>query len=169
MNNDEVRNLNENIMIFNENKIKALEMIQGIINRLASNSFALKAIISSILAGAIAIYKPDNSDCYNFNISLTIVVFVFWYLDSVYLKLEREYRRLYEYTVNIKMDTYNKDIGLDIKNNYLSELYNFSRNKKDFKNSIYYKNFNILLVMISWTESPLYLSLMIICWLNRLL
>lgn len=44
-----------------ENKLKHLEMIQGIINRMASNSFALKGWSVTLVAGIFALSSKDAS------------------------------------------------------------------------------------------------------------
>lgn len=77
-----------------ENKIKHLEMIQGVINRMAHCSFLLKGwsvlIISALLALSI-------KDCEKgFVIVALLPAFVFWVLDGFYLWQERLYRVLYD-------------------------------------------------------------------------
>ena len=76
-----------------DNKIKHLELIQGIINRLSSNSFMLKGWAVTLVAGIFTIASKDADKMY-FLIAY-IPVIVFWFLDSYYLGQERLYRRLY--------------------------------------------------------------------------
>ena len=45
-----------------ENKLKHLEMIQGIINRMASNSFALKGWSVTLVAGIFALSSKDANE-----------------------------------------------------------------------------------------------------------
>lgn len=77
----------------NENKLKHLEMIQGIINRMASNSFALKSWAVTLVAGIFALASKDSDKIY-FLIAYVPIV-VFWFLDSYYLLQERLFRSLY--------------------------------------------------------------------------
>lgn len=77
----------------NENKLKHLEMIQGIINRMASNSFALKGWAVTLVAGIFALASKDTDKIY-FLIAYVPIV-VFWFLDSYYLLQERLFRSLY--------------------------------------------------------------------------
>jgi hypothetical protein len=77
----------------NGNKLKHLEMIQGIINRMASNSFALKGWAVTLVAGIFALASKD-ADKKNFLVAY-IPVIVFWFLDSYYLLQERLLRSLY--------------------------------------------------------------------------
>lgn len=77
-----------------ENKIKHLEMIQGVINRIAGNSFALKGWAVTLVAGIFALASKDADKLYFLVAYIPIIVF--WGLDSYYLLQERLYRSLYE-------------------------------------------------------------------------
>lgn len=80
-------------------KIKHLEFIQGVINRLSTNSFLLKGW-SVILVSALFALSASNS-----NITFIILAFipasVLWGLDGYFLSIEKQYRELYE-TVRLK-------------------------------------------------------------------
>ncbi len=76
-----------------DNKQKHLEMIQGIINRMASNSFALKGWTVTLVAGIFALASKDADKLY-FLIAYVPIV-IFWGLDAYYLYQERLYRALY--------------------------------------------------------------------------
>lgn len=77
-----------------DKKIKHLEMIQGVINRMAGNSFALKGWAVTLLAGIYAL-SGKEADIRFFIVSFIPVV-AFWLLDSYYLYLEKLYRTLYD-------------------------------------------------------------------------
>ena len=79
-----------------ENKLRHLEMIQEIINRMATNSFALKGWAVTLVAGIFALASKDTDKMY-FLIAY-VPVLVFWGLDSYYLMQERLYRALYDKT-----------------------------------------------------------------------
>lgn len=81
-----------------EEKMKYLEMIQGIISRLASNSFALKGWAVTILTGLFVLSAKDSNS--TFFVLGYVPIFVFWYLDSYYLQLERKYIALYNHELN---------------------------------------------------------------------
>lgn len=76
-----------------DDKRKHLEFIQGIINRMSSNSFLFKGWSITIIA-AIAAFATNDA-----NPMLMIVPIVstilFWSVDAYYLMLERLYRDLY--------------------------------------------------------------------------
>lgn len=77
-----------------DSKYKHLEMIQAIINRMASNSFVFKGWAVTIIAGISAFAAKDS------NKRLLLVAFfatlLFWAVDAYYLSLERGYRSLYK-------------------------------------------------------------------------
>lgn len=77
-----------------ENKHKHLEMIQGVINRMANNSFLLKGWTVTLVAGIFALASKDANKIY-FLITYVPIV-VFWVLDAYYLYQERLYRKLYD-------------------------------------------------------------------------
>ena len=81
-----------------ENKRFHLEMIQGVINRMASNSFMLKGWAVTLVAGIFALAAKDADKLYF--IITYVPIFVFWGLDAFYLRQERLYRRLYDMVRN---------------------------------------------------------------------
>lgn len=76
-----------------EDKRKHLEFIQGVINRLSSNTFLFKGwsitIIGAIFTAAL------TSNQYSLLWVILGVVIMFWAIDAYYLMLERCYRDLY--------------------------------------------------------------------------
>lgn len=76
-----------------ENRIKHLEMIQSIISRMASNSFALKGWSVTLVAGIFALSSKEADKMY-FLVAY-VPILVFWGLDAYYLRQERLYRALY--------------------------------------------------------------------------
>ena len=76
-----------------ESKLKHLELIQGVINRMAGNSFALKGWSVTLVAGIFALAGKDTDKLYFLVAYIPIIVF--WGLDSYYLLQERLYRALY--------------------------------------------------------------------------
>lgn len=76
-----------------EDKRKHLEMLQGVINRMASNSFLFKGWSITIIAGVSAFATKEMS------LALMVIPIVstllFWGIDAYYLAQERLYRDLY--------------------------------------------------------------------------
>ncbi len=77
-----------------ENKIKHLEFIQGIINRLANNSFLIKGWCVTIVAALTALSASGANQ--TFILIAYFPIFVFWLLDSYYLWQERLFRGHYD-------------------------------------------------------------------------
>ena len=78
-----------------EQKLKHLEFIQGVINRLATNSFQMKGW-SVVLVAAILVLLARESRLEAAYIALAPIV-VFWALDGYFLCQERLYRALYNH------------------------------------------------------------------------
>ena len=80
------------MVLLEEKKIKHL-VIQGVINRMASNSFILKGWTVTLVAGLLAL-AGSKSEASLFRIAC-VPIMIFWGLDSYYLLQERLYRSLY--------------------------------------------------------------------------
>lgn len=76
-----------------DNKIRHLEMIQGVINRMSKNSFALKGWAVTLVAGIFALASKETDKL--FCLIAYAPILIFWGLDSYYLLQERLYRALY--------------------------------------------------------------------------
>ena len=78
-----------------ESKLKHLEFIQGVINRMGSNSFRLKGwtvvLISALL---VVIAREDAGELALIGL---VPVLVFWGLDAYFLRQERLFRALYDH------------------------------------------------------------------------
>lgn len=94
-----------------EQKIKHLEMIQSIINRMAQNSFMLKGWALTLVAATFAFVPKQNIWFFIPIVLGPILIFVL--LDAYYLQLERKYRNLYD-MVRQKEES---DIDFDMKLN----------------------------------------------------
>ena len=81
-------------------KLKHLDLIQGIINRMASNSFSLKNW-TVVLVSALFALAAKNSDTIFISIAFFPVT-AFWLLDGYFLRQERLYRKLYDRVRNLE-------------------------------------------------------------------
>ncbi len=93
-----------------ERVIKHLEMTQGVINRLANNSFLIKGWSMTILSVAILFIARSNSAYSEYlTLSFVVPVICFWALDGYFLWQERLFRGIYndvrtQETTEFKMD-----------------------------------------------------------------
>ena len=138
-----------------ENKLKHLDMIQAVISRMASNSFALKGWAVTLMAGIFALASKDSDKMY-FAIAF-IPLIVFWFLDSYYLQQERLFRNLYN-KVRIEENDKKIDFSMNVKVNNKDEI---KKEKLSFFSCLF-----------SMTEHLFYLPLcivtLVICmnWVN---
>jgi hypothetical protein len=73
-----------------------LSMIQGVITRMASNSFQLKTLGVTVTAAIVAYLGAVESASVVVVVGGLVAVLIFWTLDARYLRLERLYRKLYD-------------------------------------------------------------------------
>ena len=73
-----------------ETFVQELELIQNVIDRQAENSFKIKGWMITLVVVTLLFRQNDIQVVVAF-----VPLFTFWYLDAYYLKLERQYRELY--------------------------------------------------------------------------
>lgn len=80
-----------------QNKIAHLQMIQGVVDRMAGNLFYLKGWAITLLAALFAISTSHFFSENKWSIALLVVLLLlFWSLDGYFLSLERCFRDLYD-------------------------------------------------------------------------
>ena len=76
-----------------EKKLKHLELIQGVVNRMAHCSFLLKGWSVILVSGLFALAAKEANPLFVYLAYLPVIAF--WVLDGYYLYQERLYRKLY--------------------------------------------------------------------------
>lgn len=94
-----------------EPKLKHLELIQGVVNRLASDSFRMKGW-SVVLIAALLVLMARES-CFELAPIGFLPVLVFWALDGYFLQQERLYRSLYDHVRHLEGG--DVDFSMDVK------------------------------------------------------
>ena len=112
-----------------EKKHEHLEMIQGVINRMANNSFMLKGWAVTLLAGLFALSSKEADKLY-FLIAYVPII-VFWWLDAFYLQKERLYVALYDFVRKLPEDKIDYDMRVTCEK--------FSSNKNRYLNCLFSK------------------------------
>lgn len=92
-----------------EIKIKHLEFIQGVINRLANNSFLIKGWSITVFLAGLGFFLSQKQ--LSALLVVIFVIIVFWFLDAFYLKQERLFRKLYS---NVAKNRLVKPFDMDI-------------------------------------------------------
>lgn len=100
-----------------DEKLKHLELIQNVINRLANNSFLIKSWSVALISGLFAL--ATNQLNYKLIYIAYIPVLIFWYLDAYFLYMERNYRVLYD----IVRKQSSTDFTMDIREVKVSLFY----------------------------------------------
>lgn len=80
---------------------KEIDLLQSCIDRMAKNSFMIKGWFVSIYAVILALL-PEKVDVMLLCVVLIVVNMLFWYLDGVYLRDEKIYRRIYQWVVEAR-------------------------------------------------------------------
>ena len=94
-----------------DKKLKHLELIQGVVNRLASDSFRLKGW-SVVLVAALFVLLA-REDKVEATVVAILPVLVFWGLDGYFLWQERLFRALYD-DVRKRAEA-DIDFGMDLR------------------------------------------------------
>lgn len=101
----------------NEILHKEIDLIQGIINRMANNSFLLKGWLISLISVVLALSKDSlfsNNEIFIYSV-LCLPVLIFWYLDAYFLHREKCYRALYEWVIKNRIESNENIYSLDFR------------------------------------------------------
>lgn len=99
---------------FSEDVRQHLSFIQGVITRMNSNSFSMKGWMVAIVSALCAVYAANSQAdaAYVYFIVAIIADILFCFLDAYYLKMEKEYRKLYSKVLKSPEETdFNMRIG----------------------------------------------------------
>ena len=112
-----------------ENKRKHLELIQGIISRMAGNSFFLKGWAITLIAALFALSSKDANTQYIFIAYFPVIVF--WILDGYFILQERLFRDLYDHVrelsekeITFSMDT--KKYKSKARNSWMASIFSIT-------------------------------------------
>lgn len=94
-----------------DRKLKHLDFIQGVINRLSTNSFLLKGWSVILISALFALSAKDSE--VQFIYLAYVPAIAFWGLDAYFLSLERCYRKLYEKVRRLEPD--DVDFSMDFR------------------------------------------------------
>ena len=95
-----------------EKKVAHLQLIQGVINRMASNSFQVKGWSVVLVSALLALASKDAPRVLVYLAFLPVVVF--WPLDAYFLWQERLFRRLYDSVRALNEDAIDFAMNTDV-------------------------------------------------------
>lgn len=97
-----------------DEKIAHLGFIQGVINRMAANSFLVKGWTIALVAALLAIAADKIT--FSYLLIVLVPVLLFWGLDTYYLIQEKLYRELYSETAQKTSTDFNMNAsGFKVK------------------------------------------------------
>ena len=136
---------NESSMPNDENKRKHLEMIQGIINRMAGNLFYLRGWTITLVTGLFALSASQGAGKGYFWLAYFLLL-IFWILDGYFLSQERLFRELYD---NVRQRS-EDEIDFSMRTD---------KYKKSWKNRPYGAMFSATLL---WFYVPLSVAMLVV-------
>jgi len=124
------------------NKRKHLEFIQGVINRMAGNSFLLKGWAITLVVALFALSAENTNQSYI--VIACFPVIAFWILDGYFLSQERLFRALYDHVR--KLDE--KEINFSMNTNKHNEDKRNSWLRSMFSNTLLLFNLSLVGIML---------------------
>jgi len=92
---------------------KEIDLIQGCINRMAKNSFEIKKWTVGLITILTGILQGKDIGFIG-SLLLVIIVVIFWGLDGYFLRLEKLYRKKYEWIVINRVEKDNWECCYDL-------------------------------------------------------
>ena len=86
----------------NASRIRYLESIQRVVDRLSNTSFVLKGWAVSLVAGLMALAASGTN--HGYVLVAYIPTVVFWLLDAYFLMMERQYRKIFEENMDLSQE-----------------------------------------------------------------
>lgn len=95
-----------------EISIAHMSMIQGVVTRLETNSFTLKALAMTLAAAVLAFTGSVKDPNWIYPLAGVFPIVVFWIMDARYLRLGRLFRRLFD---AVRLGEVSEPFSMDIK------------------------------------------------------
>ena len=122
-----------------DDKRSHLEFIQGVINRLSSNTFLFKGWSITIIGAVFTAMITTNNN--GFLWLILGIVLMFWAIDAYYLMLERGYRKLYEQVAETSSEKI--DYGMNI-----GQFINFSAWLEALRRPVLLLFYGVILIIV---------------------
>lgn len=89
--------------------VEEAKVIQGVINRMANNSFLVKGWTITLIVG-VFVLKPEGR---HYLFASLLPVLGFWWLDAFFLRQERLFRELYNHQIVKRTNSFDGLFSLD--------------------------------------------------------
>ena len=133
-----------------EAKLKHLDMIQGVINRMANNSFLLKGWSVVLVSALFALAAKDSNKLYIYLAYFPTIAF--WVLDGYFLRQEKLYRKLYDKVRNT--DDSKIDFSMDTSS-LIKQVSTWSEVVFSKTLSIFHGVIVLTILLVMWIASQL--------------
>jgi hypothetical protein len=127
---------------YTSERVQHLELIQGVVTRLAGNSATMKRYCIALVAIGTGIYKAVGEP--QAVSALIVFIVVFWWLDARYLEDEKRFRDLYD---NVRAEAHGKRPDFRLT----------PESERDIK--------SLRRCVMNWSTTPLYLPLIALLFL----
>ncbi len=119
--------------------LKELELVQGIINRFSTNSFLIKGWAITLVVATLLL----NGNKYQYIIAF-LPWLMFWYLDAYFLRLERLYRKLFDWLRENRLKS--KEFLFDMNSQSLEKR--FEKDVKGIPQMMFSKTLGIFYLLL---------------------
>ncbi|QIG37558.1 hypothetical protein IBB3154_08 (plasmid) [Ligilactobacillus salivarius] len=84
-----------------EDKRLHLQFIQSVIERMSKDSFIIKGWALTAFGGLFTVFIANQNKKWSYNLLFLALIcsLVFWWHDAYYLRIERQYRNLYNIVI----------------------------------------------------------------------
>ena len=96
----------------NDISIAHMSMIQGVVTRLETNSFTLKALAMTLAVAVLAFFGSVKNSNWVYPLAGCFPVFIFWIMDASYLRMGGLFRRLYD---SVRLGNIDEPFSMNIK------------------------------------------------------
>ena len=127
--------------------IEEIKIIQDVIKRMADNSFKIKGWAVTLIVIAL-IFKSNT----NMGLFVAFIpLFCFWLLDAYYIRMERIYRKMYEWTIANRNST--DEFLFDLNSNRFEDVVDgYAKTMISMTLRIFYGSLLIILLIFSAIE-----------------
>jgi hypothetical protein len=105
--------------------IEELKLVQAVVTRMAQNSFFIKGWAITLIGVMLALNKDallGNAQNWFLCLLISIVIYCFWYLDAYFLRLERIFRKHYDWLLLNKEEPTRQKYELTVMSYYIEKI-----------------------------------------------